>query len=271
MARATRRHDNGRLELSMYPTTMPNVSLRLPSAIVAFALLLACASATASAPGATAAASFQRDLVAILECRADPATTQRIGNTLRAAMYGDAQQRPAHLRDWRFQRGGDEDRPFTTIDMPAPLKAQGITTRRVFVDDLGMSMPIDGAQRERIVATHALRLRSSTLHEPFSVWSRPVVAGEKPLPAAVVVRSDGDGYRLGATGLANRAKTSPPRATRASPTHTTWPPRAVSSPLLIPASAGQKTRRPEKTHCDKSGDRTSAQAAAAEHDREGVG
>ncbi|WP_448134368.1 hypothetical protein [Stenotrophomonas rhizophila] len=197
MALATRRHDNGRLDLSMYPTTMPNASLRLPSAIVAFAFLLACALATASPPGATAAATFQRDLVAILECRADPATTQRIGSTLRAAMYGDAQQRPAHLRDWRFERGGDEDHPFTTIDMPAPLKAQGITTRRVFVDDLGMSMPIDGAQRERIVATHALRLRSSTLHEPFSVWSRPVAAGEKPLPAAVVVRSDGDGYRLG--------------------------------------------------------------------------
>lgn len=176
---------------------MPNASVRLPRAIVAFALLLACASATASSAGATAATTFQRDLVTILECKADPATIQTVGRALRAAMYGDAQQGPAHLRDWRFERGGDEDHPVTTIVMPVALTAQGITTRRVFVDDLGFAIPIDGAQRDRLVATHGLRLRSSTLREPFRVWSLPVVAGEAPPPAAVVIRSDGDSYRLG--------------------------------------------------------------------------
>lgn len=169
----------------------------LPRATVAFAFVLATAIAAASPTDATAATTFQRDLVAILECRADPVTTQAVGRALRAAMYGDAQQRPAHLREWRFERGGDEDHPVTSIDMPKALTAQGITTRRVFVDEVGFSIPIDDAQRARIVAAHALRLRSSTLREPFRVWSQADVAGGKPLPAAVVVRSDGDGYRLG--------------------------------------------------------------------------
>lgn len=197
MALATRRQDNGRLHLVDVPPAMSTPSVCLPRAIVAFALLLACASVTASPADASAATTFQRDLVAILECRADPMTRQTVGKALRAAMYGDAQRRPAHLHGWRFERGGDEDHPVTTLDMPTAVTAQGITTRRLFVDAGGFSMPINDPQRESIVAAHALRLRSSTLREPFRVWSPPVVAGEAPPPAAVVVRSDGDGYRLG--------------------------------------------------------------------------
>lgn len=197
MALAACRHDNDPLHLVDVRTVMPFTPLCLPRAAVALAFVLATATATASPTDATAATIFQRDLVAILECRADPLTTQAVGTALRAAMYGDAQQRPAHLLGWRFERGGDEDHPVTTIDMPIALKAQGITTRRVFVDGVAFSIPIDDAQRRRIVAAHALRLRSSTLREPFRVWSPADMAGGKPLPAAVVVRSDGDGYRLG--------------------------------------------------------------------------
>lgn len=187
----------GDCTLSMYPPAMSTPSVCLPPAIVAFALLLACASVTASPTDASAATTFQRDLVAILECRADPTIRQTVGKALRAAMYGDARQRPAHLHGWRFERGGDEDHPVTTLDMPTAVTAQGITTRRLFVDAGGFSMPISDLQRERIVAAHALHLRSSTLREPFRVWSSSVVAGEEAPPAAVVVRSDGDGYRLG--------------------------------------------------------------------------
>jgi hypothetical protein len=181
----------------MYPTAMSNASLRLPSAIVAFAFLLARASATGSPVDTSAAAIFQRNLVAILECRADPATKQAVGDALRAARYGDAQQRPDHLRGWRFERNGDEDHPVTAIDMPTALTAQGIATRRLLVDDRGLSMPINDAQRERLVAAHALRLRSSTLREPYRVWSHPgQVGGEQP-SRPIVVRSASDGYRLG--------------------------------------------------------------------------
>ena len=179
------------------PPAMSTPSVCLPRALVACLLVLACARVNALPADAGVAATFQRDLVAILECRADPATRQAVGKVLRAAMYGDARQRPAHLRGWRFERSGDEDHPVTTLDMPTAVTAQGVTTRRLFVEAGGFSMPINDLQRERIVAAHALHLRSSTLREPFRVWSSPVVAGKTPPPAAVVVSSDGDGYRLG--------------------------------------------------------------------------
>ena len=150
-----------------------------------------------AADGDPDAARFQQNLVSILECRADPAINQTVGDTLRAAMYGNAQQRSAHLRGWRFERSGDEDDPVTTIDMPTALTAQGITTRRLFVDAIGFSIPIDGDQQARIIRAHDLRLRSSTLREPYRVWSRGVEAARSEPTTAVVIRSDGHGYRLG--------------------------------------------------------------------------
>lgn len=150
-----------------------------------------------AASGDPEAARFQRVVVAVLECRADPTINQTVGKALRAAMYGDTQQRPAHLSGWRFERSGDEDDPVTIIDMPIALTAQGVTTRRMFVDAIGFSIPIDGAQQARIVAEYSLRLRSSTLREPYRVWSRDVEAAGSAPATAVVVRSDGDGYRLG--------------------------------------------------------------------------
>ena len=53
------------------------------------------------------------------------------------------------------------------IDMPAALTVHGITTHRLLADDRGFSIPIDAAQRARIVSGNGLRLRSSTLREPF--------------------------------------------------------------------------------------------------------
>lgn len=175
---------------------MPTLAARRFWYAMALAPFLFPAMAGAGPAAQPSAEAFQRDLTAVLECRAGPATRQAVGDVLRAAMYGDVQTRPAFLREWGFEGGGDEDHPLTTIDMPTALMAQGIVTRHLYVDELGFSMPIDDAQRERLVAAHGLRLRSSTLREPFRVWSSPGVAGEAP-PAAIVVRSDGDGYRLG--------------------------------------------------------------------------
>lgn len=153
----------------------------------------------AGAPPAQAntAASFQRDLVALLECRASPAAMQAVTTALRGALYGTPRERPAHLQGWDFTRSGDGDDTTTFIDMPDALTVHGITTHRVVADDTGFSIPVDAGQRARIVSGNGLRLRSSNLREPFQVWSAPEPSGDASLPAALVVRSDGEGYRVG--------------------------------------------------------------------------
>jgi len=157
----------------------------------------AVAVSMAGAPPAQAntAASFQRDLVALLECRASPAAMQAVTTALRGARYGTPQERPAHLQGWGFSGDGDDTTTF--IDMPDALTVHGITTHRVVADDSGFSIPVDAGQRARIVSGNGLRLRSSNLREPFQVWSAPEASGDASLPAALVVRSDGEGYRVG--------------------------------------------------------------------------
>jgi len=157
----------------------------------------AVAVSMAGAPPAQAntAASFQRDLVALLECRASPAAMQAVTTALRGARYGTPQERPAHLQGWGFSNDGDDTTTF--IDMPDALTVHGITTRRVVADETGFSVPVDAGQRARIVSGNGLRLRSSNLREPFQVWSAPEPSGDASLPAALVVRSDGEGYRMG--------------------------------------------------------------------------
>jgi len=146
---------------------------------------------------ATTAASFQRDLVELLECRASPATMQAVTTALRGAAYGTAQERPAHLQGWSFTRSGDEEHATTLIDMPVTLTAHGITTHRVVADDMGFSIPIDAGQRARIVSGNGLQRRSSTLREPFQVWSAPAASGRPSSAGSIVVSSDGEGYRVG--------------------------------------------------------------------------
>ncbi|NWF32023.1 hypothetical protein HH110_03050 [Stenotrophomonas sp. SAM-B] len=159
----------------------------------------AVAMSMAGAPPAQAntAASFQRDLIELLECRASPAAMQAVTTSLRGALYGTPRERPAHLQGWGFTRSGDGDDTTTFIDMPDALTVHGITTHRVVADDTGFSIPVDAGQRARIVSGNGLRLRSSNLREPFQVWSAPEASGDASLPAALVVRSDGEGYRVG--------------------------------------------------------------------------
>lgn len=159
----------------------------------------AVAMSIAGAPPAQAntAASFQRDLIELLECRASPAAMQAVTTSLRGALYGTPRERPAHLQGWDFTRSGDADDTTTFIDMPDTLTVHGITTHRVVADDTGFSIPVDAGQRARIVSGNGLRLRSSNLREPFQVWSAPEASGDASLPAALVVRSDGEGYRVG--------------------------------------------------------------------------
>lgn len=151
----------------------------------------------ASQAQATTAANFQRDLVEILECRATPATRQAVTTALRGARYGTPQERPAHLQGWSFTRSGDEEHATTLIDMPVALTAHGIPTHRVVADDMGFSIPVDAGQRARIVSENGLRHRSNTLREPFQVWSAPAASGDPSSPGAIVVSSDGEGYRVG--------------------------------------------------------------------------
>lgn len=165
-----------------------------------FSPLAAAAAVAVSMAGAppvqaNTAASFQRDLVALLECRASPAAMQAVTTALRGARYGTPQERPAHLQGWGFSGDGDDTTTF--IDMPDALTVHGITTHRVVADDMGFSIPVDAGQRARIVSRNGLRLRSSSLREPFQVWSTPEASGDASLPAALVVRSDGKGYRVG--------------------------------------------------------------------------
>jgi len=168
-----------------------------PSAIaVALALLMPFAFHAQ----ATTTANVQRDLVEILECRATPATRQAVTTALRGARYGTPQERPAHLQGWGFTRSDDEEDTTTLIDMPDALSVHGIPTHRVVADDMGFWIPVDAAQRARIVSANGLRHRSSTLREPFQVWSAPAAlatAGNTSSPSAIVVRSDGEGYRVG--------------------------------------------------------------------------
>ncbi len=146
---------------------------------------------------ANPAASFQRDLVELLECRASPATMQAVTTALRGARYGTPQERPAHLLGWSFTPSGDEEHATTFIDMPVTLTAHGITTHRLVADDMGFSIPIDAGQRARIVTGNGLRMRSSSLREPFQVWSPPEASRDASSPGAIVVSSDGEGYRVG--------------------------------------------------------------------------
>lgn len=146
---------------------------------------------------ATTAAGFQRDLVELLECRASPATMQAVTTALRGARYGAPQERPAHLQGWSFTRSGDEEHATTLIDMPVTLTAHGITTHRVVADDMGFSIPVDAGQRARIVSGNGLQRRSSTLREPFQVWSAPAASGRPSSAGSIVVSSDGEGYRVG--------------------------------------------------------------------------
>lgn len=148
------------------------------------------------------AVRFQHDLLAVLECRASADTRQIVANTLRAARYGDPAKRALHLRDWHFEHAGDaDDAAMTVIDMPVPLTVHGVRTQRFFADAQGLSIAIDGAARDRIVARHGLQLQSSTLREPFRVWSARPVDGNASAPS-IRVSSNGDGYRLGCTALA---------------------------------------------------------------------
>ncbi|MEK0268016.1 hypothetical protein QT383_19560 [Stenotrophomonas rhizophila] len=141
---------------------------------------------------ANPAASFQRDLVELLECRASPATMQAVTTALRGARYGTPQERPAHLQGWSFTPSGDEEHATTLIDMPVTLTAHGIPTHRVVADDMGFSIPIDAGQRARIVSGNGLRMRSSSLREPFQVWSPPEASRDASSPGAIVVSSDGE-------------------------------------------------------------------------------
>lgn len=175
-------------------------------------LLLALASTTpaGAAVGDSDGARFQRDLQAVLECRASADTGHRVVSTLRAARYGDPGDRPLHLRDWHFEQSGDSgDAGTTVIDMPVPLIVQGVPTQRVFADALGFSIPLAAADRERIVAGHGLRLQSSTLRAPFQVWSARPVGGSVPAPS-ISVSSDGEGYRLRCAGPSAVTQATPP-------------------------------------------------------------
>ena len=172
------------------------MSLRFSSLFVSVAAV-ALLMAVAPPVQANTAASFQRDLVELLECRASPATMEAVTTALRGARYGTPQERPAYLQGWGFTRSSDEEGTTTFIDMPAALTVHGITTRRVVADDRGFSIPIDAGQRARIVSGNGLRRRSSTLREPFQVWSAPAAAVNTSAPGAIVVSSDGEGYRVG--------------------------------------------------------------------------
>lgn len=172
------------------------MSLRFSSLFVSVAAV-ALLMAVAPPAQANTAASFQRDLVELLECRASPATVEAVTTALRGARYGTPQERPAYLQGWGFTRSSDEEGTTTFIDMPAALTVHGITTHRLLADDSGFSIPIDAAQRARIVSETGLRRRSSTLREPFQVWSAPAAAGTTSSPGAIVVSSDGEGYRMG--------------------------------------------------------------------------
>jgi len=165
-------------------------------------MLVACCGHADAEPAQTEALRFQQNLLAVLECRASADTRQTVASTLRAARYGDPAGRPLHLRDWHFEQAGDADAAaVTVIELPVPLTVQGVRTQRVFAGAQGLSIAINAAARDRIVARHGLQLQSSTLREPFRVWTARPVEGNASAPS-IMVSSDGDGYRLGCTAPA---------------------------------------------------------------------
>jgi hypothetical protein len=176
---------------------MPNIPVRHFRCAITLAPLMAIGIASATPAPPTGADALRRDLTAILECRASPAARQAVGNVLRAAMYGDVQKRPVYLRGWTFTRSDNADSRLIHIEMPLALTAHGIATHRFMVDAMDFSMPITVAQREQIVVSHALRLRTTVLQEPFQVWSAAGQVDAAPLDASIVVQRDGDGFRLG--------------------------------------------------------------------------
>ena len=157
----------------------------------ASALLLVACSGSATAQTADAdALPFLHDLRDVLECSASANVQQAVVSRLRAARYADAAERLPYLRDWRFeQEGEDDDHRLTVITPPQSMTVHGVEVPRLFADALGFSVALDSAQRDRIVAAYGLRLQSSTLQEPFELWSTPYTP--------IIVRSAGDGYRLG--------------------------------------------------------------------------
>lgn len=133
---------------------------------------------------------FQRNLRDVLECRASADLQRSVVNRLRAARYTAIAERPANLRGWRFEeKGADDDHRMTVITLPQPMTVHGIDARQVVADPFGFSIALDSAQRERVIAAYGLHLQSSTLREPFELWSAPT--------ASVIARSAGDGHRLG--------------------------------------------------------------------------
>ncbi len=170
-----------------------------PRTFQAFTLMLIASSGVADAtPAGTDAQQFQQNLIAVLECRATPAVRQALGSQLRVVRYGSATERPAHLRGWRFIAADhpEIESAVTRIELPAPITANGITTRELLADDLGLGMFLDAVQRERIVAEDGLRMRTSTLHEPFRAWWQPASAVAAAAQAWRVIRSEGAGNRL---------------------------------------------------------------------------
>jgi len=161
-------------------------------------MLVACCGLADAKPAQTEALRFQQNLIAVLECRATPQVLQAMSRQLRAARYGSATERPAHLRGWRFSATdeGDIDNATTRIELPEAITANGISTRELLADDLGLGMSLDAVQRDRIVAEDDLRMRTSTLHQPFRTWWRP--ASEVPGEAQAwrVMRSNGADHRL---------------------------------------------------------------------------
>ncbi|RIA33761.1 hypothetical protein DFO63_1674 [Stenotrophomonas sp. AG209] len=170
-----------------------------PRTFHAFTLMLIASSGIADArPADTDALRFQQNLIAVLECRATPTERQALGSQLRAARYGVATERPAHLRGWRFIAADhpEIESAATRIELPAPITANGITTGELLADDLGLGMSINAVQRDRIVAEDGLQMRTSTLHEPFRVWWRPSSDDAAAAQAWRVIRSEGAGNRL---------------------------------------------------------------------------
>ncbi|MEG0195066.1 MAG: hypothetical protein RR831_08505 [Stenotrophomonas sp.] len=153
-------------------------------------LLVACSGAADAQPAQADALRFQHDLRDVLECSASADVQQAVVSRLREARYADASERPRYLRDWRFeQEDEDDDHRVTVITPPQSMNVHGVEAPRLFADRFGFSVALGPAQRERIVAAYGLRLQSSTLHEPFELWSTPTTS--------IIVRSAGDSYRLG--------------------------------------------------------------------------
>ncbi|MBD3683250.1 hypothetical protein H3005_15380 [Stenotrophomonas sp. Br8] len=159
-------------------------------------LLVACSGSAIAQPADADALLFQHDLRDVLECGARADVQQAVVSRLRAARYADAAERLPYLRDWRFeQEGEDDDHRVTVITPPQSITVHGVEVPRLFADAFGFSVALDPVQRDRIVAAHSLRLQSSSLREPFELWSAPTTP--------IIVRSAGDGYRLGCAPSTN--------------------------------------------------------------------